>query len=181
MGGLGGLQRGGGSHTCDCVGKGKHSEANVRSRAPLSPSRHFGKPCPGATPGPRRTGVGTQDSPKGSGSVATDIGEQESEHRTLLKEVVMWATDSLAGQPHGAARGPGWLTGSAGTVQPEPPASKNGRAPVKPHSPGGDDEADAYSPLPGGTRPARCTLRVQRRTPSLRWRQQHLLREAFVF
>lgn len=160
MGGLGGLQRGGGSHTCDCVGKGKHSEANVRSRAPLSPSRHFGKPCPGAMPGPRRTGIGTQDSPKGSGNVATD---------------------SLAGQPHGAARGPGWLTGSAGTVQPEPPASKNGRAPVKPHSPGGDDEADAYSPLPGGTRPARCTLRVQRRTPSLRWRQQHLLREAFVF
>ena len=58
MGRFGGLQRGGGSRTCDCVGKGKHSGANVRSRAPLSPSRHFGKPCPGATPGPRRTGKG---------------------------------------------------------------------------------------------------------------------------
>ena len=69
VGRFGGLQRGGGSRTCDCVGKGKHSGANVRSRAPLSPSRHFGKPCPGATPGPRRTGVGTQDSPKGSGNV----------------------------------------------------------------------------------------------------------------
>lgn len=156
---LGGLQRCGG-RTCDCAGKEKHSGANVRSRAPLSPSRHFGKPCPGATPGPRRTRIGKQDSPKGSGNVGTY---------------------SLARQPHGAARGPGWLTGSASVVQPEPPVSKNGHAPVKPHSPDGDDEADTYLPLPGETRPARYTPRVQRRTPSLRWPRQHLLREPFVF
>lgn len=157
--GLGGYR---GGHTCDCVGKEKHSTANVRSRAPLSPSHHFGKPCPGVMPGPRRTGVGKQDSPKGSGNMG-------------------YIQPSLAGQPHGAARGPGWLTGSAGTGQPETPVSENGCALVKPHSPGRDDEADTSLPLPGGTRPARCTQRAQRQRPSLKQQWQHLLRETFVF
>lgn len=88
---------------------------------------------------------------------------------------------SLAGQPHGAARGPGWLTGSAGTGQPEPPVSENGRALVKPHSPSRDDEADAHLPLPGETRPARCTPRAQRQRPLLKRQRQRLLREAFAF
>lgn len=159
MGGLGGYR---GGRTCDCVGKEKHSRANVRSGAPLSPSRHFGKPCPGVAPGPRRTGVGKQDSPKGSGNMA-------------------YTQPSLGGQPHGAARGPGRLTGSAGTGQPEAPVSENGRTLVKPHSPRGDDEADTSLPLPGATRPARCTPRAQRQRPSLKRQRQHLLRETFVF
>lgn len=45
-----------GGVTCDCVSKEKHSKANVRSTAPLSPSHHFDKPCPGGMPEPTRTG-----------------------------------------------------------------------------------------------------------------------------
>lgn len=46
----------GASLTCDCVSKEKHSTADARSAALLSPSHHSDKPCPGEMPEPERTG-----------------------------------------------------------------------------------------------------------------------------
>ena len=96
--GLGGYREG---HTCDCVGKEKQSTANVRSRPPLSPSHHFGKPCPGVMPGPRRTGVGKQDSPKGSGNMG-------------------YIQPSLAGQPMGQPEAQAGLLAQLGRGSPSP-------------------------------------------------------------